>query len=148
MLRTVDGYPVRPELKTIHVLIVRNMYCDSFSTLEGMSQEEVLAKWQDGHDRRIYGDIVEGETRQGYDPEEWAAYRHEVNRIYRTSCYMPPPEDLLLLAAAKRTAPEDYEKIDPDKASWRKTRDQLRVIRQHLLNEYRYGFPRPQTPTP
>lgn len=123
------------ERMTQHYAIVRNMYCerDSRSTVTARSREELWAKILDGQRRLEIGDVMETGTREAVDPDEWKARQDELRRIERTTCLLPPPEDMMLVHEAKRIDPEDWqavEAIDPGKASWPETRRRLEEIKR------------------
>ena len=74
----------------------------------------------------------EGGTREGYDREEYAAYRKAWTHIWNTSCLMPPVEDLRLLSWAKKLPPEEWQQIDPEAGKFASTRERLKEIKNEL----------------
>lgn len=147
-MELVNGIPISWEkeldrsvpMVTQYWAIVRNMYCDSRSRVTALSEEELEEKIEQGRRDRIYADIVEEGTCLIKDPEAWAAAQREGLRIRRTSCMLPPPEDLALISAAKKTDPSDPDairRIDPDAGSWEKTRHRLKLILADKENAYR-----------
>lgn len=137
----VNGIPISWEqeldrsvpMVTQYYAIVRNMYCpgDSRSRLTARSEEELWAKIEEGRRRLLTADVVETGTEQVRDPEAWARARREGFRIRRTSCRLPPPEDLALISAAKKADPSDPDAIraiDPDAGRWEETRERLKGI--------------------
>lgn len=118
---------------TQYYAIVRNMYCpgDSRSRLTARTEEELWAKIEEGRRRLLTADVVETGTEQVRDPEAWARAQREGFRIRRTSCRLPPPEDLALISAAKKADPSDPDAIraiDPDTGRWEETRERLKGI--------------------
>ena len=75
------------------------------------------------------------------DPDYVRERRKAFDRIWSSSCLLPPTEDLQLLIAAKRTAPEEWETIDPQAGKFSMTRKRLELIRNEKMNAE-------QTPTP
>ena len=105
----------------------------------------VYVKGTDGH----YADFVKPEDIDAYmdahdvldvwedsmpDPAYVAARKEAFERAWSTSCIMPSEEDLLLLIAAKRCDPQDWESIDPDAGQWKETRQRLREIRHQKID--------------
>lgn len=144
----VNGIPVSWEkeldrsvpMVTQYWAIVRNMYCDSRSRVTALSEEELEEKIEQGRRERIYADIVEEGTCLVKEPEAWARARREGFRIRRTSCRLPPPEDLALISAAKKADPTDPEalrRIDPDAGRWEETRERLKGILAEKESAYR-----------
>lgn len=156
----VNGIPISWEqeldrsvpMVTQYWAVVRNMYCpgDSRSRLTARTEEELWAKIEEGRRRLITADVVETGTEQVRDPEAWARARREGFRIRRTSCRLPPPEDLALISAAKKADPSDPEairRIDPDAGRWEETRERLRGILAEKERAYRaIMFARQHTP--
>lgn len=147
-MELVNGIPISWEkeldrsvpMVTQYWAIVRNMYCDSRSRVTALSEEELEEKIEQGQRERIYSDIVEEGTCLIKDPEALAVANREALRIRKTSCMIPPPEDLALISAAKKTDPSDWfaiEGIDPDAGRWGETRNRLRMIRADKENAYR-----------
>ncbi len=126
------------ERVTIYYATVYNAYCpaDSRSRISARTREELWTKILDGQREKLYGDVLHTWEEEGVDPDAYAAEQAERRRIRLTSCMMPPESDLQLITAAKRTAPEDYDKIDPDRGSWKQTRSRLEEIRHEKLNEH------------
>lgn len=75
------------------------------------------------------------------DPAWVAARKAEAERIWRTSCMLPPPEDLLLLREARKTLPRDWESIDPSRGIWKETRNKLHGIRSLKYNQHLQQLP-------
>lgn len=128
-------------LVTQYWAVVRNMYCpgNSRSRVTAFSEEELWAKIDEGRRGLCYADVIETGTDLVKDPEAFAAAKREAFRIRRTSCALPPPEDLAAIHAAKHTDPEDWDAImaiDPSVGIWPETRDRLRQIQRNLKNDY------------
>lgn len=133
---TEHGYPFPPERVPIYGLVVRNMYCESFTYLEGFSRDEVWEKYEAGHAAMKYGTVYDGYTRRGFRREDLEAYRAECRRIDETTCELPPVADLLLRWEAKKLPPSRFAEIDPAKAGLKETRDLLHEIRSAKRNEH------------
>lgn len=132
---TIDprtGWPVKPQMRTVYVLVCWNAYCDSKSHLEDTDYQRLLERYEAGRKARIYGSIYEEWERKGYDREEYAAYEKAWKKIFYSSCIMPPEEDLRLLSWAKKLAPEEWEKIDPEAGIFASTRKRLKEIKHEL----------------
>ena len=124
-----------PARRTLYCATVLNNCC-TWSTVEGWTPDELEAKILGGQAAGIYGGTVrEYYEREAIDPGEWAAYRAELARIERTTCPVPPPEDLRLVAWAKTLPAERYEEIKPDAGKFRQTRARLHQIKSGLYNE-------------
>lgn len=110
--------------------------CGTWSTLEAWSEEELRQQIESGQALGWYGGTIrEFYTREAIDPGKWAAYRAELARIERTTCPVPPPEDLRLVAWAKTLPAERYEEIKPEAGKFRQTRARLHQIKSGLYNE-------------
>lgn len=142
---TEYGYPLPPERVPIYGLVVRNMYCESFSYLEGFSRDEVWEKYEDGRAAMLYGEVYDGYTRRGFRQEDMDAYKAECRRIDKTTCALPPVDDLVLRRDAKRLPPSRFAEIDPAKAGLKQTRDLLHEIRAQKRNQL-YRESRRDTP--
>lgn len=132
---TIDpktGWPVKPQKITLHWYVVWYQYCDGKGIIEGRSEEELDRLYEEGRRKHLYGSIYEGGTREGYDREEYAAYEKAWRHIFNNSCLMPPEEDLRLLSWAKKLAPEEWEKIDPEAGKFASTRERLKEIKNEL----------------
>ena len=83
------------------------------------------------------------------EDRDWVREHHEAfERIWRTSCMMPPAEDLKLVAWAKALPPERAGEIDPEAGSWGRTREKLHEIRAGKKNEYLVMQRARERPTP
>lgn len=132
---TIDpktGWPVKPQKITMHWYVVWYQYSDGKGIIEGRSEEELDRLYEEGRRKKLYGSIYEGGTRQGYDREEYEAYRKAWMHIWNNSCLMPPVEDLQLLSWAKKLAPEEWDKIDPEAGIFATTRQRLKEIKHEL----------------
>ena len=97
---------------------------------------EELDAYLDTHDVKGY------DTVEVSDPDYIRERRKAISHLWATSCLMPPTEDLQLIIAAKRTAPEDWKTIDPQAGSWRDTQRRLELIKNEKKCEAIY----PSTP--
>ena len=135
-INPATGFPVKPAKRTLYCATILNNCC-SWSTLEAFSEDELNAKIEAGQVAGWYGGTIrEVYTREAYDPGELAAYRAEVARIERTTCILPPDEDLRLLAWAKTLAPEQADEIDPEAGRFQMTRNRLKDRRNELRNQW------------
>lgn len=135
---TIDprtGWPVKPQKITMHWYVVWYAYCDGKGIIEARSEEELDRLYEEGRRKHLYGSIYEGGTRQGYDFEEFQEYEKAWQKIFRTSCIMPPVEDLRLLSWAKKLPRDEWAKIDPEVGKFATTRQRLKEIK----NELRWG---------
>lgn len=64
--------------------------------------------------------------------------REAFNRMWNNSCLMPPTEDLQLIIAAKNTAPQEWETIDPQAGKWVMTQQRLELIKNAKMNAALY----------
>lgn len=132
---TIDpktGWPVKPQKRTVYVLVCWNAYCDSKSHLEDTDYQRLLERYEAGCEAHLYGSIYEEWERQGYDRQEMEAYEKAWSYIWYHSCLMPPEEDLRLLSWAKKLPPDRWQEIDPEAGKWAKTRQRLKEIRSEL----------------
>lgn len=106
-------------------------FCDSHHSKDFATQEEAEAYGLSAESAGII-DIspVEAEA-----PEARRRRISEEQRIRRTTCLLPPAEDLLALHAAKQTPPELWETIDPSAGVWKETRRRLDLIRNEKYNQ-------------
>lgn len=121
---------------------VYNAYCpaDSRTRLCARTREELWTKILDGQRDGLYGSVLHTWDEEAVDPDAYAAEQAELRRIRLTTCPLPPESDLRLIAEAKRTDPADFDKIDPDRGSWKVTRSRLERIRSDKHNEHIRDF--------
>lgn len=120
---------------------------------------DVVVKYADGHyTKRVRPDELDAfmkanDIQDVYevrvpDPAWVEERRRTFDTIWKTSCLMPPEEDLRLTAWAKTLPPERYEEIHPEQGKFRQTRERLFDIQAALFNELLRRACLAESPTP
>ena len=119
-IATGELTPNNPPRISVYRVVVKHPECGHLTDTVAPSQ---LDAFLESHDVQDFW------REEILDPEYVRERRDAFRKAWDSSCIMPPTEDLLLLKAAKETAPEDWETIDPDHGIWKETRTKLAQIR-------------------